>query len=71
MNQKHLYNIFNVNTDVNLIVESVIQNKNAIIISVNGNVKDQKNIALSKKIVTGNLVYVLASVISTVRLVCT
>ena len=71
MNQKHLYNIFHVNTDVNLMVESVTQNKNATIISVNGNVKDQKNIAFSKKIMAGNLVYVLASVISIVRLVCT
>ena len=71
MNQKHLYNIVHVNTDVSLMVESVTQNKNATIISVNGNVKDQKNVAFSKKIMAGNLAYVLASVISIVRLVCT
>ena len=37
MNQKHFCNIFHVNTDVNLMVESVTQNKNATITSVNGN----------------------------------
>ena len=32
MNQKYLWNLFNVNADVNLMVDNVIQNKNGIMI---------------------------------------
>ena len=34
MNRKHLYSIFHVKADVNLMVQNVIQNKNGVIISV-------------------------------------
>ena len=39
MNQKYLWNLFNVNADVNLMVDNVIQNKNGIMIRVNVNVE--------------------------------
>lgn len=44
-----------------LMVESLIQNKNGIMTSVNVNVKKQWNIAYMKKIMLGILVYLLVS----------
>ena len=51
------------NADVDLMLEVVFKSKNVIMISVNVNVKNKKNIAYVKTIIPGILVNLLASVI--------
>ena len=60
--------IFQVNADVDLMVENVIQNKNRIITCANVSVKKQQNITYAKNIMPGILAYLLVTEIGIVTL---
>ena len=71
MNQRHTQDMSHASVDLHLMVESVAQEKNGIMISANVSVKNQQYIAHVKKIMFGILVHVLVTVINIMRLVNT